>query len=155
MDLKTIYSGAEKLINQLIRKESTAQGHYLTGALEDSLTSKVVKNDLQGFAIYYTKFVDEGVPAESASMKQFPFMVRYFQKRGLEEKEAKAAAAATIHKWMKEGMSTQASKRFSKTGARQNMIEAAFTSPSIDQYMSETFDFAVEEKYLKEKSETI
>lgn len=155
LELKDIYQGAQNLINQLIRKESTAQGHYLTGALEDSLESKVTGNNLEGFAIYYTKFVEEGVPAASASMRQFPFMVRYFQKRGLGLREAKGAAAATIHKWQKEGMSTQASKRFSQTGARQHMIEAAFMNPEIDEYMGNTLDFAVDEHYKKEKSETI
>lgn len=157
MNLKEIYQGAERLITQLIRQEMRAQGHTLTGAMEDSVEGRQTKDTLEGFAISYTKFVEHGVPASSASMKQFPFVVRYFQKRGLSEKEAKGAAAATIRKWMKEGMSTQASKRFSKTGARQHAIEAAFVghNAEIDEYMGNSFDFSIEEKYRKEKSETI
>ena len=156
-----IYQGAERLINNLIRKEMFAQGHHLTGAMEESVDSSVSKKGkadvMEGFAAHYTQYVNDGVPAASASMKQFPFLVEYFKKRGLEEKEAKGAAAATIKVWMKEGMSTQASKRFSSTGSRQNMIENAFVGAQsqIDEYMSNGLDFVVEERFQKEKSETI
>lgn len=161
MTITDIYKGAERFINELIRREIVAQGHHLTGAMEDSLDSKTNKSGkaetMEGFAVYYTKFVNEGVPAESASMKQFPFLVRYFQQRGLQLKESQGAAAATIKKWMKEGMSTQASKRFSSTGSRQNMIENAFVGSEnkIDEYMGNSFDFMINEDYLKEKSEVI
>lgn len=161
MTVKDIYLGAEKLINQLIKKESVAQGHYLTGAMDESLNAKYSStskaDNMEGFAVMYMQFVNDGVPAESASMKQFPFLVKYFILRGLGEKEAKGAAAATIHKWMKEGMSTQASKRFSKTGARQHLIESAFVggNTQIDDYMTSGFDYIVEQEFQKEKSETI
>lgn len=159
--IEDIYQGAHLLIADFLRKESSDQGHYLTGALEDSLDRSITKSGrtrtMEGFAVNYAKFVNEGVPAESASMAQFPYLVRYFQQRGLPEKEAKGAAAATIKTWMKEGMSTQASKRFSKTGSRQNMVENAFVgnADKIDEYMTNSFDFWVDEEYHKEKSETI
>lgn len=161
MTIADIYKGAERLINDIIRRESTAQGHFLTGAMEDSFDSSYRKSGradlMEGFAVYYTKFVNDGVPAEKASMKQFPFLVSYFRKRGLQENEAKGAAAATIKTWMKEGMSTQASKRFSSTGSRQNFVEnsIAGNEARIDDYMTDNFDFAVDELYHKEKSETI
>lgn len=159
--IEEIYAGAERLINQIIRKEIVDQGHHLTGNLEESLDYSVVKSGkevtMEGFAAHYGRFVNDGVPARSASMKQWPFLVEYFKLRGLSEKEAGGAAAATIKVWMKEGMSTQASKRFSKTGARQQMIESAFTGneSKIDEYMTGGFDFVVEEKFQQEKSETI
>lgn len=161
MDIKTIYAGAEAFINQVLKKESSAQGHYLTGAMEGSFEGKVSKEGkadvLNGFAVAYTQYVNEGVPADSASFKQAPFLIAYFRKRGLPEKEATSAAFATIKVWMKEGMSTQASKRFSQTGSRQNFVENAFAGneAAIDGYMSNTFDFAADEAYHKEKSETI
>lgn len=161
MTIEEIYSGAERFIKQIITKESDDQGHYLTGAMTDSIhgdTGKKGKADLlEGFAVEYTRYVNDGVPAESASMKQFPFVKEYFLKRGLGDVEAGAAAAATIRKWMKEGMSTQASKRFSSTGGRQHFVESAFTGNEhkIDDYMSSAFDYAVDEAYRKEKSETI
>ena len=165
--VKDIYAGAERLINQIIQQEMRDQGHTLTGTMESSLTtnnkSDSKSDTLEGFAIQYTQYVNDGVPAESASMKQFPFLVNYFKLRGYPEESsdgsvtAKELAAATIHKWMKEGMSTAASKRFSKTGSRQNFVQNAFAGSEniLDEYMSNSFDFAVNELYLKEKSETI
>lgn len=163
-----IYSGAERLINAFIRKEMIAQGHHLTGAMEDSLDSDVFKQKkadvMEGFSVYYTKFVNEGFPAKSASFKQIPFLVEYFIKRGFPiasttpgTTTAVQMAFATIKKWMKEGMPTQASKRFSSTGSRTNMIENSFEEnrAKLDEYMSSGFDFVIDEHYRKEKSETI
>lgn len=156
-----IYEGAERLINSIIRKEMIDQGHHLTGAMEDSLDKKVFKKGkaevMEGFAVYYTQFVNEGFPASSASFKQVPFLIDYFRKRGLGEREAQSAAFATVKTWMKEGMPTQASKRFSRTGSRTNMIENAFAGSGdrIDDYMSNGIDFVVEERFQMEKSETI
>lgn len=155
--LKDILQGGSRYINQLIRKEHTAQGHYLTGQSENSLDADIHGNEMDGLMVYYARFVNEGVPAASASYKQVPFLIKYFLQRGLGAKEAKAAAFATVTVWKKEGMSTQASKRFSQTGARQNFVEAAFAghNAEIDEYFGNSFDHAVEETYRKEKSETI
>lgn len=159
--IREIYNGAENLINQIIRKESAAQGHYLTGGLENSLTAEFDREGtadvMQGVAVYYAQFVNDGVPASSTSMKQFPFLVKYFQLRGLGEKEAKGAAAATIKVWQKQGMPTQASKRFSQTGSRVQMFQNAFVGNAvkIDDYMSASLDFGVSEKFQETKSETI
>lgn len=159
--IKDIYTGAERLLNQILRKEIQDQGHHLTGNLEDSLTSKIKikKNDalMEGNAAHYAAYVNDGFPAASASWKQFPFLIEYFKKRGLPDNEAKNAAAATIMKWMKEGMPTQASKAYSKTGNRKDMIEQAFfgSEHQIDEYFGNSFDFAIEESFQKEKSETV
>lgn len=162
-----IYRGALVLINQELRKEMVAQGHRLSGAMEDSLDADIGKERkadvMQGYAVYYTKFVNEGFRAEKASFKQFPFLLDYFIKRGYPKESsdggltAGTLAAMTIRKWMKEGMPTQASKRFSSTGSRTNMIENAFVGaePKIDEYMGNSIDFLVEEKFQKEKSETV
>lgn len=161
MDIQDIYKGAENLLNQLIKDELGKQGHYLSGGLENSLSAKVTEGSkeqvMTGEAAYYAKFVNDGVPAQSASFKQFPFIVDYFKQRGLSEQEAKRAAAATINKWKSEGMPTQASKRFSSTGSRLNVIESVFTGneSKIDEYMGNSFDFAVNEAFKKEKDETI
>lgn len=161
MTVAEIYEGAERFINEFLRKESEHQGHTLTGAMEDSFSAQKSKSGtvdtMQGFAVFYSQFVNDGVPAASASMKQFPYLVNYFRQRGLGDKEAKGAAAATIKTWMKEGMSTQASKRFSSTGSRQHFIENAFVGNNVklDEYMTSSFDFAVEEQFQKTKSETI
>ena len=156
-----IYEGAERLINEFIRKEMVAQGHHLNGRMEESLESDIFKKKkaevMEGFAVDYTQFVEHGFPASSASFKQVPFLIKFFQQRGYDEQNATAFAFATVKKWMKEGMPTQASKRFSTTGSRTNMIENAFigNEGKLDDYMTAGFDFVVEEHYRKEKSEKI
>lgn len=168
MNIEDIYQGAERLINQILRDEMVAQGHHLTGAMEDSLSSDIYQKSkahiMEGFSVYYAKFVNEGFPAESASFKQVPFLIEYFIKRGFpvassnkQTATATTMAFATVRKWMKEGMPTQASKRFSSTGSRTNMIENAFEGhgAEIDGYLLNGFDFVVEERFQKEKSETI
>jgi hypothetical protein len=160
--VQDIYSLAVSYINNFLKDEFKDQGHHLSGAYEqsmDGLISATNENNinLDGFALYYGTFVNEGVPAQHASMKQFPFVVRYFIQRGLSEKEARGAAAATIHKWMKEGMSTAASKHFSKTGQRQQFIEDAFTKndKKLDSFMGTQYDNMVNELFQLEKNETI
>lgn len=166
--ISDIYIGAERLINEVLRKEMIAQGHHLTGAMEDSLGSDIYKKGkediMQGTAINYTKFVNEGFPAQSASFRQFPFLLEYFIQRGYPVASSNSAtltasqlAAMTIRKWMREGMPTQSSKRFSKTGNRTNMIEDALfaAEPKIDELMGNGFDFVVEEHFQREKSEIV
>jgi len=159
--IETIYRGAQKIIEAGIRKESRDQGHYLTGAMEESLDAENRKEKgadiLEGVAVKYTEYVNQGLPKESASFKQFPFLVEYFKLRGLQEEEAKRAAAATIRVWQKEGMPTKASSRFSKNKKRQEMIEDAIkkVSERLNAYMSKSFDNAIHKEYIKEKSETI
>lgn len=156
-----IYEAAERLINEIIKKEMAAQGHHLIGSMEESLVSQIGKkgkaDTMEGFAVHYTKFVNEGFPASSANYGQVPFLIDYFKKRGLAEKEATAAAFATVRVWMKEGMPTQASKRYSSTGSRTNMIENAFAGneSKIDDFITSGIDFVVDEHYRKEKSERI
>lgn len=166
-NISDIYDGAQRLIHQLIREEMVNQGHHLTGAMEASvhadIQTKGKRDIMDGYAVNYTQFVNDGFPAQSASFRQFPFLLEYFIKRGYPVHSsnggltAGSLAAMTIRKWMREGMPTQASKSYSSTGSRTNMIEAAFVGgdQKIDEYMGNSFDFVVEEKFQKEKSETI
>lgn len=166
MEMTEIYNAADRLITQLVRQEARAQGHTLTGDMEDSFGSSQVKTGttyiLEGEAISYTQYVNDGVPAKSASFKQAPFLIEYFIKRGFPVYSSKGLDATklafmTINKWKKEGMSTQASKRFSSTGARQNFVESAFVGneEKINDFMLNSFDFSVDEVFNKQKDETL
>lgn len=161
MTIADIYKDAEKLINNLISRSATNKGHHLTGRLEASLDAKTFKkrgiDTMEGFAIAYAQYVNDGTRAEKASFKQFPFLLEYFKKRGLDEKEAGGAAAATIKVWMREGMSTKASKRFSEDGSRNRFVDDAFENDNgqINNFMIAGFNKVVEEHYRKEKSEKI
>lgn len=161
LKFQDIYDGAEKFLNQVISKEAEDQGHSLTDTMTRSFKGRQNLNGrvkvLTGTAVNYLRYVNDGVRAQSASFKQAPFLIEYFKARGESEENAVAYAFATIKKWMKEGMSTQASKRFSKTGARQNFVESAMIAndAKLDEYMSSTLDHSVEEHYRLTKSETI
>lgn len=155
MTLDEIYEGANVILSDLLREELILQGHTLTGDLEESIGAKIEGSSLIGLAIYYAEAVNEGFSPDKASFKMLPGMIDYFIKRGLGPEEAKQAAVNTIRVWMKEGMSTQASKRFSQTGERQHFIEEAFEKSNIDAYMSNALDLAIDEQYHKTKDETI
>lgn len=159
--MSDIYQGASRLLEEILRQELRDQGHTLTGNLEDSLRYEVAKEGgadvMRGLAADYSKFVQDGFPAGSASMKQFPFVVRYFQQRGLPEEEAKRAAAATIKVWMQQGMPSLTSKRFSRTGSRTDFVLSAFTGsqPQINQYMLDAIDFGIQQEFRKTKTVTV
>lgn len=159
MTIEQILQGAEDVVHSLIRKEHSAQGHFLTGTSERSLNGVINKTvrtcSLIGYAIDYMKVVNEGVTPDRISAKAYPGLVQYFVKRGVPLDQAVVAAGRTIAKWKREGMSTQASKRFSKTGSRHHFIEAAFLYIDIDNYMNSMLDFGIEEQFLKTKSETV
>ncbi len=159
--INDIYKSAEPIINTFIRKEMRAQGHKLTGDLSDSLKAKITTQGnfsfMEGFALYYAKFVNEGFPARSASFKQVPFLIKYFIRRGFDRRDSVGLAFATVKKWMKEGMPTIASHRFSSVTRRKLMFENAFQDNDLklNRHMEKGFDRYVEERYRVEKSETI
>lgn len=157
MEINEILYKADRLIKTNLRKELQDQGHHLSGKLEKSIAGKVSRNHLQGFALHYQKYLNEGFPAKSASFKQFPFVVKYFQARGYSEDDSKRYAAMTIHKWMKEGMPTLASNRFSSTGTRLDFIAIVnkAISPEVDKIILTGIDKVINKKFHETKSETI
>ena len=156
-----IFTLASEFINNLLRAELVAQGHHLTGALEASInavtSARGSTDTLEGFSLYYAQFVNKGFPASSATFKQVPFLVRYFQERGLDPKEAVSAAFATVKTWMVQGMPTSASRVFSETGKRTDFIEETFTkhAAEIDEFILRKVDDYIEQLFQQEKSETI
>lgn len=161
MTIADIFDLAQDFINKILREEIIAQGHHLTGKMEESLhgvkSSRGRTDLLEGFAIFYAQFVDQGFPASSANFSQAPFLIEFFQKRGLSPKEATGAAFATIKVWMRDGMPSQASKRFSQTGSRTNFVSNAIAGKAseIDEFIGSKIDIAVDELFKREKSETI
>lgn len=122
-----------KLLQADLRLELSAQGHRLTGKLEDSITYEVVedKRSCTGKMFYadYGEAMELGVRAE-----RIPFgkgkgggqktslyiqgLIEFWEERGLSDREAIGAAFATAHVHAREGMPTRASHRFSETGER-------------------------------------
>ena len=152
---QTLKLVGEKAVEDL-RKELDDQGHTLTGALDKSITADVEGDGLDILAEGYMKYVNDGFPAKSASMKQFPFVVKYWQQRALGEEEAKRAAAATIHKWMKEGMPTGTSMAHSRNERRTKAIrEALENNNQIDTYIEVGLDSELDDIWEMDKTEII
>jgi hypothetical protein len=161
--------GAE-IVETGIREESRAQGHYLTGSMQQSLSTVVGRigsmRVLYGTAVDYTRFVNNGV-----SSSRIPFaersgagksayiegLRRFFVLKGLSDKEALSAAIATAKTHKKEGMPSRGSYAHSSNGKRTGMIEDAMTKkePQLDAHMSTGFDNLVESIFQRNKSETV
>lgn len=150
----TILQGAAEMINEEIRKIFREQGHHLTGAWEDSLSStSFSENEIEGRAKSYGAIVNEGVPASripfggegsfsgvgigggTGEGESFHPVSQYIQglfrfwklrKPGITDKEALSLAFATAHVQKKEGMSTVNSQRYSQWGDRQHFVGIAF-----------------------------
>jgi len=122
-----------------IKKEFIQQGHNLSGKAAKSIDYDVKpKNDgavIIVSMLYYGNIVDKGVtPARipfggkprAAKSKYIEGLRRYVQQRmKITGKKALSIAFAIARTQKKEGMSTFKSKRFSKTGRRQNFVDAA------------------------------
>ena len=116
-----------KLIFDIAAEEVTLlgikRGHRNKGTGFDSFRMAIEGNAVVCYMLDYMLIVDKGFDKSKASFKQFPFVVRYFESKGLSEKEAKNAAGATINKWISEqGMSTKDSSRFSGDNKRNSYI---------------------------------
>lgn len=160
-DLRKIFFTPDKILRKELQKELRQQGHYNTGKLEGSFTSKITQSSdkvkLVGLALDYAQILNDGTRPAKASFAQFPFVVEFFESKGYSEAKAKQYTAMTINRWMKEGMSTKASARFSKNGKRLNFIGLVneLINTRINDSVFKEMDKIVEEKYREQKSEII
>lgn len=141
--------------------ELRAQGHYNTGALEESIEGKISTKKgahvLEGSAAYYAMILHHGFGPEKASWKQFPFLVEYFRTKGFAEKEAKGIAAATIRTWMREGMPSSGSYAYSSNGRRLEVIAIVkkAINGKVNFEVKKGLDQIINQKFHETKSETI
>jgi hypothetical protein len=135
---------------EAVKLELAAQGHRLTGALIDSVTYQVKQTAtgalIEGLLLDYGIPVNTGVPAANIPYTRKAnlgtFRKTGFRRSGgkaskyiaglklfaklrfrVNEREATRIAFAIANKHKKEGMPTQASKRFSSTGKRTGAIQ--------------------------------
>lgn len=156
-----------KILDSGFVKEIKAQGHSLSGALEASINGRVENTEATGTIVDYGNILNagtsssripfSGISGRGGTSKYIQGLIAFFKLRGLGDKEAKSAAFATAQVQRKEGMSTQASSRFSKTGKRQNFIEVSFekSEPIIDKIISDGMDEIFNQQFNKQKSEVI
>lgn len=137
-----------------VKLELAAQGHKLTGALIDSVTYQVKQRatgaTIEGLLLDYGIPVNTGVPANripySRSSRSGGGASAYIQglqlfaqlKFRVSKKEALSIAFAIANKHKKEGMPTQRSKRFSKTGKRTGAIQDGLAN--VDRQIQEVIN---------------
>ena len=125
---------------KLIADEWTAQGHDLSGKFRSALTYTIRQEsdatyiDLIDGTSGYGAILNKGVTADRIpfspgsgrkTSKYIQGLTRYAMARmGASEKDALSIAFAIAYKHKEEGMPTNASKRFSKTGERTRFVEA-------------------------------
>lgn len=134
MTENTILFKAAQFLEEHIIRGWEAQGHNMTGAWEDSITStSVAPNHIEGLAKSYGAIVNAGVtpgripyggqPTGATTSKYIQGLVGYFMAKGANEKQALSYAFATAKKQKQQGMSTEASRLYSSTGERQNFLQ--------------------------------
>lgn len=163
MKPKDIINKAVNKLNQSLVKELATQGHRLTGALERSIIggySIVEQNNNvegNGFALDYALDLENGGKINGSYKDHVGKMVTYFKLRGLSDEEALKAAILTSDRHKKEGIPTEASKRFSKTGERKHFISIAWkgNEKRIDAIVENGTDSFFKNEFQKQKNETI
>lgn len=130
--LKTI---GEK-VNKLLIEEWELQGHKMNESkfereLEAEVYSEGNTKGVRGLGVGYARFVNQGV---SKSQIKYPYakariegLTKYVLNRmGIGGAQGVSIAFAIANKHKKEGMPTDSSKKYSKTGKRTEFIEEAF-----------------------------
>ena len=141
--MSNIFQDAANKIGQIaieaVKLELAAQGHRLTGALIDSVTYQVKQTAtgalIEGLLLDYGIPVNTGVPAANipysgsrrggGKASKYIAGLKLFAKLRfrVNEREATRIAFAIANKHKKQGMPTQASKRFSSAGKRTGAIQ--------------------------------
>lgn len=149
---------AQEII-QLIGDEWIKQGHDLTGAFVQGLSYEIVDNIIYIYDTTnsgYGKILNAGVSADripfspgsgAKTSKYIQGLVRYAKLRmGANDKDALSIAFAIAHKHKKEGMPTEDSARFSKTGKRTQFVEDATTEVDkiVEKYMDQFVNELIE-----------
>lgn len=129
--ISTALEAAMKKLQADLRQELKDQGHYLTGRLSNSIEYNIVEGFDKVTATIeceeYGLALEFGVPSGripyspgsgAGTSKYIQGLVTFFQKKGLQGREALGAAFATARAHKREGMPTRGSARFSKSGKR-------------------------------------
>lgn len=146
LNIKETLEQVLNLLSERLKQNWEAQGHRLTGRLENSLQiSTNYANDIWTGTIEgedYGLSLEFGVAKEripftpgarrGGKSKYIQGLISFWLKRGLNSREAKGAAFATAHIHKREGIPTRASHRFSRTGARLGAIQEVVQQSTAD-----------------------
>lgn len=135
MNERAILEKIMQFLQGKLRYSLAAQGHTDTGRLGKSITFTVERaGDTTIGKMYfddYGIFVNVGVRAENV---RYPIrvLIEWWQRKGLQGREAIRAAYATRAVHRREGIPSRGSYKFSATGQRTKFVEAAIT-PNLDE----------------------
>ncbi|MFV0141001.1 hypothetical protein [Empedobacter falsenii] len=161
-----ILNKIKRELDESFKKELVSQGHSNSGKLEASINGKINGNQLNGEIYDYGFILNDGVKPNripyrrgsgAKSSKYIDSLVLYFKSKGLNDKDAKSAAFATAMVQKKQGMSTKASKRFSKNGRRQGFLDHVIKNKEskIDKIATDGMDDIFNKEFNKQKTEII
>jgi len=159
-----ILRDATEELNEAIRNEFSLQGHTLTGAAERSLQAKIIRSgdrvDAIGEAVEYMQKLNDGVPTSEIKVtdQYVRELANYVTLRmGYTGKKALKVAFLIARKHMMEGMPTEASSQYSKTGERKGFFKAADDDPSnkTEQLIDTGIDRMMDAVFSKQQSETV
>lgn len=162
---KTIRS-LDQQLSQNLKKELRDQGHYLTGALEQSVQSRFVSNSdgvtLEMVALDYINDLETGIPGNQIDVTDASYiegLARYAKLRfGLKsDRQALRAAFRIAAKHRKEGMPTRNSYQFSSTGERTEAVQTSYDEHARDneKLLEDTFSTELDELIDKTFDQTV
>lgn len=122
----------ESIIND-IKNELRLQGHYLTGALEESIEEREIAENggvtLTAKAAAYIESLEKGIDAKDIKInsQSLAEMTRYVELRmGYKGGKAMKVALLILQKQKEEGNPTFNSMQYSKTGRRREALKETF-----------------------------
>ncbi len=152
-----------------LRDSQTDQGHTLSGRLRDSIDYEIssskdkisAKMEMEDygaiveFGVKPSRIPFSGRSGNGGTSKYIQGLISFFEKRGLDEDDAKRAAFATAYVHKREGFPTKASSKYSKTGERTGFIRTVLKSEMdvIKEAISANFGLSVYflfEEYFKD-----
>lgn len=136
LNIKQSLEKVMRILQHRLRKKLEAQGHNLTGRLAKSLEYEVVFENGAFVGRMggedYGLFLEFGIRPEKipyspgrgrgGRSQYIQGLVKFWKKKGLNEREALSAAFATANVHKREGIPTRASYQFSRTGTRTGFI---------------------------------
>ena len=143
----------QRLIHNRIKKELILQGHIMTGKVYKDHSEEIsIKSDevhLMGRYPFYSKFLHTGIhsskipydPAIRTGAKHSSYidaLIAYAEFRGMTDPKNAAFAIANVHS--REGMSTKASAKHSKTGIRSDFLDIVFFDRQLNENIINNLD---------------
>ena len=160
-----VFNPVNKSISDDIKAELRAQGHYLTGKLEESFKEVIIDSPggltLSVEAADYLSSLEKETPAGQISLTEQDMenLTQWVIMRGMAtyQFEARQIAYAIYTKWKHEGRPTPGSLQYSQTGKRTEAIKDVFhkNEPRYTSMIDNTVVSQLDNEFNQIKSGTI